>query len=437
MFKEDHVMKRSVVFVLLLVVLTGIVFTAGQALAQKKQVEIFWHMSEYETWLREKMKPAFEKENPDIELVITFVNDPENEAVLASRLAADNLPDIFAVIGGPAITALEEDMLLDLTQFPQIMENLNHYPDNVFEFPRTVRKYAGLSEEGIYGWPTFKVLTGVFYDKNKIKEAGVEKIPETYDEFWAMLDQIKASGIYRHAVAWGNHRWMVYNNFWQVATALIGPDVSTKIMTGEVKLNSPEMIEVWDYYKRLAEGGYVNPDYKSKEWGLLESDFANLKDGVILQGPWLFNSYVKMNPDIELGVFPFPTKDGENRHWVGFVGDRNWWAAKKPTVDQEAQLKVIKWMTSAEFNMSMLTDANLLPFYEQEYPKTSPVITEMLDQGFPVAPQANNKMDLIIPPGNPGFYNYIWDNLPKLTSCEMSSQEFGDMIEEYYGQFRQ
>ena len=110
--------------------------------------------------------------------------------------------------------------------------------------------------------------------------------------------------------------------------------------------------------------------------------------------------------------------------------------AKKPTEDQEAQLKVIKWMTSAEFNMRMLEDANLLPFYEQEYPKTSPVITEMLDQGFPVAPQANNKMNLIVPAGNPGFYNYIWDNLSRLTDGELTSQQFGDMIEEYYGQFR-
>ena len=167
-------MRKSVVFCLLLCFVVGMLF-AGEALAQKKKVEIFWHMTEYESWLRETMKPMFEKANPDIELVFTFVNDPENETVLASRLAADNLPDIFAVIGGPAITALEEDMLLDISQFPEIMENLNHYPENVFEFPRVVRKYAGLSEEGMYGWPTFKVLTDVFYDKNKFAEIGIEK----------------------------------------------------------------------------------------------------------------------------------------------------------------------------------------------------------------------------------------------------------------------
>ncbi len=428
-------MKRVYCILLILFLVSAFVFAGGKQ-EEKTKVEIFWHMTEYESWFRDTMKPIFEADNPDIELKFTFVNDPDNEAVLASRLAADNLPDIFAVIGGPAIVALEEDKLLDLSQFPGVMANLKNYPENVFEFPRIVRKYANLSETGIYGYPTFKVLTGVFYDKNMFRKVGVTKEPETLDEFWALLAKLKASGEFRKAVAWGNHRWLVFNNFWQVASAMIGPDVSTRIMSGDVKLNSPEMVEVWKYYTTIAENGYADLDYKSKEWGQLEADFANLKYGIILQGPWLFSSYPKINPDIELGTFPFPTKDGNNRHWVGFVGDRNWWVAKKATESQEAQIRVVEWMTSADFAKHMLNDANLIPFYKQDYPATSPVITEMEAKGFPVAPQANNQLNLLIPPGNPGFYNYIWDNLPLLTDGDKSAQEFGDMIEEYYGQFR-
>lgn len=120
-------------------------------------------------------------------------------------------------------------------------------------------------------------------------------------------------------------------------------------------------------------------------------------DGVILQGPWLFNSYPKINPDIELGVVPFPTVDGENRHWVGFVGDRNFWAARNTTSSREAQIRVIEWMTSADFAQHMIRDVNLLPFYQQDYSGVdSPVISEMEAQGFPVAPQANNQLDVII-----------------------------------------
>lgn len=403
---------------------------------EKEVVEIFWHMTEYESWLRNTMKPLFEAENPDIELKITFVNDPENETVLQSRMAADNLPDIFAVIGGPAIVALQEDMLLDISQFPGVMENLENFPENLFEFPRMVRQASGMEPTGIYGWPTFKVMTGVFYDKNKFAEHGLEP-PTTYDEFWQLVADLDKVDEYRYPVAWGNHRWMVFNNFWQVATALVGPDVSSRLITGDLKFNDPEIIEVWEYYTRLAENGYVDPEYKSREWGQVEADFANLKDGIILQGPWLFNSYPKINPDVELGVVPFPTKDGNNRHWVGFVGDRNWWVAKNPTSSREAQIRVVEWMTSAEFAQHMIRDVNLLPFYQQDYSDVdSPVISEMEAKGFPVAPQANNQLDVIIPAGNQGFYAFVWERLGMLTGGEMSPEEFGTMVEEYYGQFR-
>ena len=63
-------------------------------------------------------------------------------------------------------------------------------------------------------------------------------------------------------------------------------------------------------------------------------------------------------------------------------------------------------------------------------------VAEMSSKGFPVAPQANNQMDLIIPSGNPSFYSFVWDNLPKLTNEGMSSADFGAMVEDYYGQFR-
>lgn len=433
--------RKMIAFGLLVFLGIGLVFAGGgkeaSNIAKEKQVvEIFWHMTEYETWMRETMKPLFEEKNPDIELKITFVNDPENETVLQSRIAADNLPDIFAVIGGPAIVALQEDMLLDISQFPSVAANLEKYPQNLFDFPRLVREANGLSADGVYSFPTFKVLTGLFYDKNKFAENGLEP-PETYSEFWTLLDDIKKSGNYRNAVAWGNHRWLVFNNFWQVASALVGPDVSNSLIKGTIKFDDPEIIKVWEYYDRLSKGGYIDKDYKSKEWGQLESDFANLTDGVILQGPWLFNSYPKINPNIELGVVPFPTVDGQNRHWVGFVGDRNWWVARKPTSSTDAQIRVVEWMTSSDFAMHMIQDVNLLPFYQQDYSSIeSPVISEMEVKGFPVAPQANNQLDVIIPVGNQGFYSFVWERLNKLTDGEMTPAEFGTMVEEYYGQFR-
>lgn len=64
---------------------------------------------------------------------------------------------------------------------------------------------------GIYEWPTFKVMTGLFYDRNKFAAHGLQP-PTTYDEFWDLLARIDQIDDYR---------WLVLNNLRQVATALL------------------------------------------------------------------------------------------------------------------------------------------------------------------------------------------------------------------------
>jgi ABC-type glycerol-3-phosphate transport system substrate-binding protein len=408
---------------------------AAAPAAEKKQVELFWHMTEYESWANDIMKPIFEEENPDLELTWTFVNDPENETVLTNRMAAGNPPTLFVIIGGPSIQWLKDDQLVDMSQFPELEDNLSHYPESAWEFTRLVRETVGQPREGIWGVPTMKVMTGVFYDKNRFEELGLQPA-ETYDEFWDLLAALEESGMFNHAVAWGNHRWMTYNNFWQIASALIGHDVGEGILSGKYKLDSDEMIEVWKYYERIAQNGYADEDWISNEWGITEANFANWKYGVILQGPWVFSSYTKINPEAELRPFPFPTRDGSNRAWVGFLESRNWWMPEQYP-DREVQVRAMEWITSADYADRMIEDAGIMPMYQKEFDVDAPVIEFMDKQGFPMASQANDTVDLFVTPGNQGFWSITFENLPRLTRGELTAAEYGAVIEEYYQQFRQ
>lgn len=402
---------------------------------ERTEVELFWHMTEYESWANDIMKPIFLDENPDLDLTWTFVNDPENETVLTNRMAAGNPPALFVIIGGPAIQWLKDDLLVDMSQFPELEENLSHFPESAFTFSQLVRETAGFPREGIWGVPTMKVMTGVFYDKNKFDALGLEPA-ETYDEFWELQAALEESGEFTHAMAWGNHRWMTFNNFWQVANALVGHDAGEGILSGKYKLDGEEILEVWKYYERIAQNGYADEDWISLEWGIQEANFANWKYGTILQGPWVFNSYPKINPDVELRAFPFPTVDGENRAWTGFLESRNWWMPKEYP-NREAQVRAMQWISSAEYADRMIEDAGIMPMYQKEYNVDAPVIEHMDKQGFPLASQANDTVNLFIPPGKQGFWAFTFENLPKLTSGEMSAAEYGAMVEEYYKEFRQ
>ena len=67
---------KMMAFGMLMFLYVGLIFAGGNkestdeisATKGKQVVEIFWHMTEYETWMRETMKPLFESKNPDIEL---------------------------------------------------------------------------------------------------------------------------------------------------------------------------------------------------------------------------------------------------------------------------------------------------------------------------------------------------------------------------------
>lgn len=176
-------------------------------------------------------------------------------------------------------------------------------------------------------------------------------------------------------------------------------------------------------------------DWVSLEWGIQEANFANWKYGVILQGPWVFSSYTKINPELELRAFPFPTKDGGNRAWVGFLESRNWWMPKEYP-DREVQVRAMQWITSPEYADRMIEDAGIMPMYQKDYDVDAPVIEHMDKLGFPLASQANDTVDLLVPSGKQGFWAFGFDNLPKLTGGEMTAAEYGQMFEEYYKEFR-
>jgi len=404
---------------------------------KKVRIELFWHMTEYEDWAREVMAPLFEKKNPDIDLFWTFVNDPENETVMAARLAAGNPPDLFILSGEPAFTAVEEDMLVDLSQIPEIQENLSHYPPSAFEFPRRIREKAGLEPKGIYGVPAETVLMGIFYDKNRWGELGVSPVA-TWDEWWKLLDKLENSGKFIHAMYWGNHRAMIKIHFWEAANSLVGHDVGPGIVSGKYKLDGPEMMQVYDWFRRMVNN-YADKDYLSLEWGVQEAKFANWKYALCAQGPWVFISYPKINPEVELRAFPWPTKDGKNRAWYSFLDMRNWWMSKKypkGSSQWKAQVRALNWIIGPEYADHMIEDVGILSMYKKEYKISAPILEYMWNQDFPLVNHWDNTCSLYIPSGQMSFNAFVWENLPKLTSGEMSSKEFGKYLEDWYAPFR-
>lgn len=419
---------KKLSFVFACVLFVGLFGLTVQAMPKKVTVDMIFHMTEFEEWFS-KMETYFEKKHPNIDWRIIWANDPQNQKIITTRLASDNPPGIVYAYGPSAINILKNDLAVNLDEIADLQDILPKYPARAWDIQRAI---AG-RKKGKWAIPSAAYYVGVFYDKAIWDKFGLTE-PETTDGWWTLLDKMEAVPELDHAVAWGNHPWIA-ENLEILLVAYNGPDIFEKLARGEAKFNDPGVVKAWEYYSRVGEK-YADENWLENEWGILESRFARGHYGVILQGSWVFGSYPKANPDVELRAFPFPTPTGKDRRWIALCIDEGWYMPKGFEHRKE-QVEVFKFLTGSYFAQRMIADIGLLPFYQQEYKVEVPVIEYMVKRGFDVAgPHWYTFFSPITPPGAKDILFYVWENLPQLTSGKLSPSEFGTMVEKYVSPWR-
>ena len=148
--------------------------------SDKVEIEYFSQKPEMQATLQE-MIVDFEKENPTIDVKFSSVPDPGT--VLKTRMANNEAPDVINIYPQNAdFKAYAAD-----GRFLEIGDDagLGHLKDGA------VTPY--LVNEKNYTLPLTANAYGIYYNKDKFKELGLE-VPTTYAELVALVDKIKAEG---------------------------------------------------------------------------------------------------------------------------------------------------------------------------------------------------------------------------------------------------
>ncbi|HFU4393129.1 TPA: ABC transporter substrate-binding protein, partial [Streptococcus suis] len=148
--------------------------------SDKVEIEYFSQKPEMQATLQE-MIDDFEKENPTID--VKFSNVPDAGTVLKTRMANNEAPDVINIYPQNAdFKAYAAD-----GRFLEIGDDagLSHLKDGA------VTPY--LVNEKNYTLPLTANAYGIYYNKDKFKELGLE-VPTTYAELVALVDKIKAEG---------------------------------------------------------------------------------------------------------------------------------------------------------------------------------------------------------------------------------------------------
>jgi multiple sugar transport system substrate-binding protein/raffinose/stachyose/melibiose transport system substrate-binding protein len=283
----------------------------------------------------EEAAAAFEKENPDVSITVTSVQNEDMDGKLQTAVNSGDMPDIFMARGGGKLADIvAAGKVKDLTDLidADVKKAFGDAPFSAF----TV-------DGKIYGMPSAVLPGGIFYSKDLFAQAGITEEPTTLDELEAAVEKLKAAGIQPIALG-AKDAWPAAHWYYFFAVRACGQDVIENLAT------QPDFSDgCWlDAAQSLADFASTEP-FNTGFLTTSAQEGANSSAGLVanhqaameLMGAWDVGVIASLTPDEkplpDLGWFPFPEVsggDGEPGAMMGGV-DGYSCAADSPAACEE------------------------------------------------------------------------------------------------------
>lgn len=308
------------------------------------------------------LNEAFEAKYPGVKVEYTTVPTNNYSSAMSSRLTAGNVdvliaspvevPEYAADSKSDDALAAEAGTYLDLTDepfmknfTPSVVESLEYDGKN-FVVP------TGLS-----------YYTGVYYNKDMFADLGLE-VPTTWDEFLAVCDAIKASGVSPLGIG-GKESWPAgLTMLAAVQGAYPTPedklDLAASLWDGSTKLSDPDMVDILDKVDTMY--GYAQPNFAGVSYSQIPGEFANQTVAMTPDGTWNAPTIAAaVGDNFEYGYFPIPTSDdpADNQNLGGKVEIRI--AVASATKNKPAALAYLEFYSDPENYAKFVEQAGFAP----------------------------------------------------------------------------
>ena len=206
-----------------------------------------------------------------------------------------------------------------LPEVQKLVNNLAAYPGRTSVLPYSV------------------MAASVIYNKKIFADNNIQ-VPETWDDFIAVCDKLKAAGI--------TPIYSTFKDAWTVSQGLFDYTVGG-------------MVDVAAFYEQLRKEGtdvgpsssvsftkdlsepvsrmemlaqkYTNQDAASRGYGDGNLAFSKGEGAMYFQGPWSFGEIAKSGPHLDLGTFPLPMTDNPDERKVRVNIDLAAWIPEDST----------------------------------------------------------------------------------------------------------
>ncbi len=399
-----------------LLLATTILTFGASAGAQELTIES-WRNDDLTLW-QDKIIPAFEAAHPGITVTFAPSAPAEYNAVLNSKLDAGSAGDLITCRPFDASLALyEAGHLADLSD----LDGMENFSD--------VAKSAWQTDDGSVTFcvPMASVIHGFIYNKDAFAELGLE-VPETEDEFFAVLDKIKEDGTYIPMAMGTNDQWeaatMGYNNigpnYWR------GEEGRLALIAGEQKLTDEQWVAPYRTLARWKD--YLGDGFEAQTYPDSQNLFTLGRAAIYPAGSWEISGFNNL-ADFEMGAFKPPVMaEGETCYISDHTDIAIGLNAASPNA--EAARTFLSWVASEEFANIY---ANALPGFFSlssfDVPMEDPLAQEFVSWRGECESTIRSTYQ-ILSRGTPNLENETWNASAQVIKGAETPEAAGQRLQE-------
>jgi multiple sugar transport system substrate-binding protein len=309
--------------------------SATVALAEDKvTIEFAYPYSHLFDVTYEAMMPAFKKAHPNIEVKFraTYENYEDGTNTVLREAVANSLPDVTMQGLNRQQILVEKNIAKSLEPF--IAKEADFQKDGYHQAMLSLSTFNGK----VHGLPFSVSLPVGYYNMDMMKKAGIEKLPENWDEVIAACKTMKANGI-ENPVFWG---WNITGNWF--VQALLWTQDQAIVQDGKVRLDTPEALTALETMKKIFRGC----EMKNLDWKDALASFSSGKIGMMFWSTSALGAVERSQGDFELKTGPFPGITGKPKGLPAGGNAAMLTSTSEDPKVQEAAWAWLKFITSGE-----------------------------------------------------------------------------------------
>jgi len=356
-----------------------------------------WRNDDITIW-QDVIIPAFEAQHPNINVEFNPSAPDEYNGVLNTRLEGGTAGDLITCRPFDASLQLfQQGYLADITDLP----GLDNFSD--------VAKSAWITDDGsqVFCVPMASVIHGFFYNKTAFDELGLQE-PTTVEEFYQVLEAIKADGTYIPMAMGTADMWEAATmgfqnigpNYWK------GEEGRLALISGEQKYTDPQYVAVFQELANWAP--YLPPGFEAVTYPDAQSLFTLGQAAIYPTGSWEISVFRgQVQDEFEMGIFPPPLPNAGDTCYISDHTDIAM-GMNAATAHPDEARAFLEWMTTAEFASLY---SNALPGFftlsNHQIELEDPLAQEFLSWRETCEETIRNSYQ-ILSRGEPNLENELW-----------------------------